>query len=188
VVVVTYPEAAVPPALRRQVIRLQDQAWPPTVPSGLEAWHDPRLRPLSVLLLDGDRVVSALDILSSEIEHAGASYAASGISAMVTDPQERGRGLGRQLAEAARDLMAASGADIGIFTCDRDLRPFYASAGWTWLPGSVLVGGTLEEPFPSDRLDKDVMASFLSPRAQSAAPGFVGVRIGLYPGLIDKLW
>lgn len=143
---------------------------------------------MSVLLLEGDRVVAALDILSKEIEHAGRSFAASGISAMVTDQALRGRGYGRQLAAAARDLMAADGADLGIFTCDRELLPFYEAAGWDCLEGSVLVGGTPEDPFPSDQFDKVTMASFFSDRAVAAAPEFVGVRIELYPGNIDRLW
>lgn len=188
--IVSHPEAQVPPALRRQVVRLQDLAWPPPAasPTPPAPWHDVRLRPLSVLLLDGDRVVSALDILSTEIRHAGLAFAVSGISAMVTDPQARSRGHGRRLAAAARDLMRVSGVDLGVFTCDRELQPFYASAGWTPLPGSVLIGGTPVQPFPSDRLDKVVMASFFSPRAMAAASSFVGARIELYPGLIDKLW
>jgi GNAT superfamily N-acetyltransferase len=186
--IVTYPEPVVPPALRLQVVRLQDLAWPPAEPSGVAAWHDPLLRPLSVLLLDGDRVVSALDILSAQIGHAGQSFAASGISAMVTDPGARGRGFGRRLAEAARELMAASGADLGIFTCDSELQRFYESAGWGCLPGSVLIGGTPEQPFPSDQSNKVVMASFFSVRARRASPGFAAARIELYPGLIDKLW
>ena len=71
------------------------------------------------------------------------------------------------LVVAAREAIAASGADVGIFTCDRPLAPFYESAGWTVLPGTVLVGGTAEEPFPSDQWDKVTLARFFSARAHA---------------------
>lgn len=186
---VSFPEHAVPPDLRRQVVRLQDQAWPSGRPTDPAPWHDPSLRPLSVLLLQDDgRVLSALDILSKDIVHRALPYAASGISAMVTDPDVRGRGHGRRLAAAALEIMRASGADLGVFTCDRDLQPFYESAGWTHLAATVLVGGSPEHPYPSDQLDKVTMASFFSARARAASSSFVGSRIELYPGLIDTLW
>ena len=127
-------------------------------------------------------MLAALDILSKELEHAGERYAASGLSTVVTDEALRGRGHGGRLVAAAHARIAASGADLGIFTCDRPLGPFYESAGWTLLPGTVLVGGTPEAPFPSDQWDKVTLASFFSPRVRQAAERFVGARIGLYPG------
>jgi aminoglycoside 2'-N-acetyltransferase I len=187
--VVSYAEADAPSGLRLQVVRLQDLAWPPETPSGLASSHDPALSAISLLLLDDDdRVLSALDVLSKPLDHAGETFGASGISVMLTDPELRRRGLGRTLAAAARAFMAANGADVGIFTCDAELRSFYESAGWRHLAGSVLVGGTPEEPFPSDTLGKVVMADFFTPKARAAESAFVGARIGLYPGEIDRLW
>lgn len=186
--VVSFPEAEVPRDLRLQMVALQDQAWPAEQPSGCEPWHDPTLRPRSVLLVDGRRVLSALDILSKDIEHSGRRFTASGISAMVTDEMLRGAGYGRRLASAARELMRRDGSDLGIFTCDTPLRRFYESAGWTHLPGTVLIGGTPEDPLPSDRFDKVTVASFFSPGAVSAESWSVGSRIELYPGSIDELW
>jgi aminoglycoside 2'-N-acetyltransferase I len=185
----SFAEADVPTNLRAQVVRLQDLAWPLVAPSGLAAWHDPALNAVSLLLVDDDgRLLSALDILSKPLEHAGETFAASGISAMVTDPDVRGRGHGRALAVAARDFMATNGADLGIFTCDVELRAFYESAGWRHLAGSVLVGGTPQDPFPSDGLDKVVMGDFFTEKGRSAQRTFVGARIELYPGAIDRLW
>lgn len=132
---VAYPEAAVPLDLREQVVAMKDRAWPTGEPPDPAPWLDPSLDPPSVLLVDGDgRVLSALDILSKELTHLGVAYAASGISAMVTDERARGRGHGRRLAVAARELMAERDVDLGIFTCDRPLLGFYASAGWEHLP------------------------------------------------------
>ncbi len=140
-----------------------------------------------LLIDDHDAVVTALDILSKQVRHGGATYSGKGISTMVTDRRRRGAGYGRTLAAAAREMMRAGGADLGIFTCDPDLQPFYELAGWHRLPGAVLIGGTPDEPFPSDVLGKVVMVDFFSDRARAAAGTFTGARIELYSGTIDKL-
>jgi GNAT superfamily N-acetyltransferase len=188
--ILTFPEAEVPRDLRLQVVALQAQAWGTDGPSGPEPHHDPALYPLSVLLVDGERVLAALDILSKDLMHQGETYAASGLSTVVTDRAERRQGHGTWVVRSARELLEARGIDLGIFTCDRPLRMFYERAGWLHLPGTVLVGGTRESPFPSDRsgFDKVTMATFVSARARANADGFIGSRIELYPGEIDRLW
>jgi aminoglycoside 2'-N-acetyltransferase I len=190
--IVTCAEAALADELRVQVFRLQRQAWPRDVTSKFDVHpgpvHDPALVPVSMLLLEDGGVVAALDVLSKQIEHAGETYAASGLSTVVTDEALRGRGYGRTLVTAAREAIEASGADLGIFTCDRELGPFYESAGWQIVPGAVLVGGTPDDPFPSDQWDKVTLARFFSEKAQRNATQFAHARIGLYPGTIDRLW
>lgn len=184
----SHPEAEVPPRLRAQQVGLQDQAWPSDQPSTMDAWHDPALRPVSVLLVENGHVLAALDILSKGITHMGQGYAASGLSAVVTDRTQQGKGYGGRLVEEARRMIASGGADLGIFTCDRPLMAFYERAGWRCLDGTVLVGGTRDAPYPSDLFDKVTMAAFFSARARDAAGSFIGRRIELYPGEIDKLW
>jgi aminoglycoside 2'-N-acetyltransferase I len=186
--ILTYAQDELPAVLRDQVLALHQQAWPSFGDREPGPLHDPLLDPVAMLLVADGRVLAALHILSKRIEHAGSTYAASGLSTVVTDEAERGRGYGRRLVVAARDAIAASGADLGIFTCDRPLGPFYESAGWTILPGTVLVGGTPAAPFPSDQWDKVTLAAFFSERARRAAGRFAGVRIALYPGAFDKLW
>jgi aminoglycoside 2'-N-acetyltransferase I len=190
--IVTCPEAELASDLRVEVFRLQRQAWPRETTSKFDVppgpVHDPALDPVSMLLRVDGRVVAALDILSKRIEHAGESYAASGLSTVVTDEELRGRGYGRSLVTAAREAIEASGADLGIFTCDRELGPFYESAGWQIIPGAVLVGGTPDDPFPSDQWDKVTLARFFTEKAQRSARKFEHARIGLYPGIIDRLW
>ncbi|MGK5730339.1 GNAT family N-acetyltransferase [Streptomyces sp. URMC 124] len=204
--IVAMAEPEMPAELRAQVEALQEQAWPGGGP------HDPALRPVAVLLVAPDGAVrAALDILSKDIVHEGRIYRASGLSAVVTDTAHRGKGYGRRLVAAARELLAGGGAadigvadggaaecgaagrgaaDVGLFTCDRPLQEFYESAGWTALPGTVLIGGTPQDPFPSDQpgFDKVTMAAFFTARAQRDAAAFERSRIGLYPGGIDRLW
>ena len=191
----SFPEAVVPPVLARQVRALQRQAWPDD-PSGPDAGdplvvHDPMLRPVSVLLLDGaEQVVAACDILSKTITHHGRAYAVSGLSAVVVDPARRRQGLGGELVSAGYRLMEVSGVDLSLFSCDRPLAPLYTAAGWRVLEGAVLIGGTPSDPFASDRpgFDKVVLGAFFSAAALVHRADFSGARIGLYPGDIDRLW
>ncbi|MEU5189387.1 GNAT family N-acetyltransferase [Streptomyces klenkii] len=185
--IVTVPEAETPPELRAAAEALREQAWPGGGP------HDPALRPVAMLLVAPDGGVrAALDILSKEIVHGGRTYRASGLSAVVTDTAHRGKGYGRRLVAAAREVIAASGTDVGLFTCDRPLQPFYESAGWRLLPGTALIGGTPRNPFPSDQpgFDKVTMGAFFTARARADADAgaFEQSRIGLYPGETDRLW
>ena len=86
--------------------------------------------------------------------------------------------------------MPKRGIDLGLFTCDRELAGFYERCGWDVLAGTVLVGGTPDEPFPSDRpgFDKVTLAAFFSPAAQASRAAFEHARVELYPGEIDQLW
>jgi aminoglycoside 2'-N-acetyltransferase I len=191
--ILSFPEAATPAGLRVQVRAIQEQAWPSGAGSDVAVdapCHDPALRPLSMLLVDGGTVLAALDILSKEIVHAGRRFWAGGLSTVVTTRQARGRGHGRHLVTAAREEMIAQSLDLGLFTCDRPLQAFYESAGWRALPGAVLIGGTPQAPFPSDQpgFGKVTMADFFSPAGRQAKASFRHCRIELYPGEIDKLW
>jgi aminoglycoside 2'-N-acetyltransferase I len=201
-----WPWEVAPEHIKAQVLALQDAAWPETAPTAgespsgdgragdgrpsaaLAAGHDPALRPVTLVLLAGDIVVATLDVLSKQIEHDGEDWAASGLSAVVTDPAKRGRGHGTQLVAATRAAMRARGADLGIFSCDAGLVPFYVGAGWHELPGAVLVGGTPEDPLATDALGKVVLAEFFSSRARSREASFRDSHIALFPGKIDKLW
>ncbi len=172
---------------------MQEQAWPSDTPAergSLAPIHDAALRPLSMLLVDGDRVLSALDLLFKEIDHAGRMFSAAGLATVVTPMARRGQGHGRLLVSHARRAMQELGVDLGLFTCDRPLRSFYEECGWQTLPGTVLIGGTPDEPFPSDlpEFDKVALGSFFSPAAIAARDAFRGARVLLYSGNIDKLW
>lgn len=187
----SFPQAELPAARRRQLARLRAQAWPVEdgpVEDGPGTEHDPALAPVIMLLVSDDTLLASLAILSKDIEHLGARYSASGLSAVVTDRAHRGRGHGRLLVSAARQAIIASGSDLALFTCDPELAGFYLRAGWTLLAGTVLIGGTPADPLPSDRLAKLTFGSFFSARAVAAAGSLLGARIELYPGDRDRLW
>jgi aminoglycoside 2'-N-acetyltransferase I len=143
-----------------------------------------------MLLIEDDTVLASLDILFKEIAHAGRRYSACGLCTVVTRQELRGRGHGRRLVVAAREAIPALGVDLALFTCDRALQRFYECAGFELLAGAVLIGGTADEPFPSDQpgFDKVTLGAFLSPAARAGRASFEHARIELYPGEIDKLW
>jgi len=188
-----FPEMHTPVGWREQVRQLHEQQWPspPADVTGDNGGsHDPELRPWSMLLIDDDTVLCTLDVLFKEIEHAGYELAAAGLSAVVTHPAHRRKGYGRTLVTRAREALPGLGVDLGLFTCDRELGAFYDQCGWHQLPGTVLVGGTPDEPFPSDQpgFDKITLGAFFTPAAIHARESLIGARIMLYPGAIDKLW
>lgn len=188
--VIVAPIADLPESLATQTREIQEQAWP-TAPGEAASGPDPALAPVAMMLLDDhDVVVASLVILRKQISHAGYDWHAGGLSAVATRADHRGHGHGHELVVAARAEMAAMGLDLGIFTCDRPLLEFYERAGWEELPGAVLIGGTPQEPFPSDQpgFDKVTMGAFFTPIAQAHRESFRHSRIELHSGNIDKLW
>jgi GNAT superfamily N-acetyltransferase len=188
--VLMFDEGAAPPGLRARVVALQRAVSPGITRDITLVTHDQSLQPVTMALVDDGNVVASLDVLSKDLVHAGEAYRASGLSWVMTHPELRHRGYGRRLVAAARAHIEASGADLALFTCDSPLRSFYAGAGWELLQGTVLVGGTPADPFPSDQpgFDKVTFGGFFTARAKKHRDDFVGARIDLYPGPIDKLW
>jgi GNAT superfamily N-acetyltransferase len=185
-----FAAADTPTEYRVQIDALERDAWP-AVPAGTALdGHDPRLNPTTVVLVADTTVLAALTILSKLLVHGDHEYRAGGLSAVVTLSSARRQGHGVQLVETVRTLMSDHGFDIGLFTCDRPLQAFYEKAGWEVLPGTVLIGGTPDAPFPSDQpgFDKVTLGSFFSEPAKMQRASFDHTRIGLYSGSIDKLW
>ncbi|MFJ3923914.1 GNAT family N-acetyltransferase [Streptomyces sp. NPDC090022] len=183
--ILSFAEADVPAGLAAQVAALEDEAWPGATPG-----HDPALAPRALLLVADDGTVAAsLALLFKEIRHAGRTYRAAGLSAVVTRRALRGRGYGARLVAAARrELRGVPGLDVVLFSCDRPLAGLYESAGFTVLPGTVLVGGTPDDPLATDGpgFDKVVLADF--PGAAADPTAFTATRIPLHPGRVDRLW
>lgn len=135
-----------------KIIELENTAWPsdkdPIFPSA------PNTYVSSLVILDDDLAVSHVAILRTTLNHKGNIYLAYGLSEVVTHPDYKGKGLASQLILKARDIM---GENLIIFTCAKDLVPFYEKQGFTSLVGTCFVGGSKEKPFRSDSLGLVVM-------------------------------
>lgn len=85
--------------------------------------------------------------------------------------------------------MIAQPLDLGVLTCDRPLRALYEGAGWSVLPGAVLVGGTRQAlPQRPAQLRQDHDVGLLLGNGPRGVDDVPALRIELYPGEIDKLW
>ena len=175
-------EEDLPGDLLRQTLDALRAEWPGAF-SGAKAdrteLNDPALHAMIFSLLVDGQLASHLSVPRKTIVHRGESYKACGLSGVLTVPAFRGKGYGEWVVRAATVFMEQDGADIGLFTCDPPLRPFYERCGWTLLEGAWLVGGTCARPFPSDTLDKITFARFFSARAQVHEKDFVGAAIWL---------
>jgi hypothetical protein len=105
--ILSFLEHDMPPELRIEQVRLQDQAWPSGEPSGPGPWHDQALRSVSMLLVDGARVVPALDTSSKEI------ICRRTISSL--EPSTGSREGSRVSTEPADEAMVISFRDVAGF-------------------------------------------------------------------------
>lgn len=176
----TYTNDTLPPDLDARVHALLQAEYPDVFVGRMQrSLKDPCTHPTLMLLLDGDEVASYLAIPSKTIRQAGREYKAYGLSTVLTHPTFRRQGYGHRIVTAAREFIAASDADIGAFTCDPPLVDFYVSCGWTLMEGTWLVGGTRENPFPSNELQKCTLMAFFSEKARAHRADFEGVAIYL---------
>ena len=186
--VLSFPQHAVPPALQVQVVALQDQAWP-REPGEPSTDHDPALQPVTMLLVDdrGSRAGLAGHPVQGDHPRRPAlrrqraqrrRHRAVAPQTWLWPPSgHRGPGTDRRQRSGPGHLQLRPGPGL-----------FYRRAGWRILPGTVLIGGTPENPFPSDRFDKVVLAGLFTDHAREHAASFDQARIELYPGEIDRLW
>ncbi|MBM3534140.1 MAG: GNAT family N-acetyltransferase [Alphaproteobacteria bacterium] len=169
---VFYSEA--PPDLRRRFALLRHRADPVLRPMPGETvrdLHDPALSAVSFYTCSGEAVISYAAVLRKTIRHAAQTFEIAGLSAVLTDPEFRGRGFGRRTVAAATRWIGESGADLGLFTCDPPLARFYARAGaWPVAGNIVLIGGRSATALRSDMLGKVVLMRLFTPHAMAAEP------------------
>lgn len=170
-------------ALRRAIADLQHRAAPEvSAPPGdvIAPEHAPELDALSFYLAEGDRVISYAGVVHIPIQHADQGFLVAGLSCVATDPAYQRRGLGARVVAAATQAILDSTADLGLFTCDPPLVPFYTRAGG-WSPASdvVLIGSRYPGALTSLLLQKAVLLRLVSERARRAAPHFARATIDL---------
>jgi aminoglycoside 2'-N-acetyltransferase I len=187
--VLVYPQVNCPRDVRTQIVQLLRAEWPNTFRKDELGWptESSELSPLSIVIIANGRVISHAAVLRKTIKHCGTNYLAFGLSCVVTQRSSRGKGFGRRIIEYATKYMKQENADLGVFTCDSNLEPFYTLKGWEIAPFSPLVGGTIEKPFPSDKLGKVTIVQLFSARAKEDRTRILSrpIVIGLGEG---KLW
>jgi aminoglycoside 2'-N-acetyltransferase I len=172
-----YTEKELPHALKYEIISLLDTIWPEPAneTQNIEkSIHDLSLDPICVMLLSKEgKILSYAAILSKSISHEGNTYQAAGLSCVATQPNQRYFGYGKKVVKVATKIINENKSiDLGLFTCDHNLIPFYSQCGWKILKNSFLIGGSREEPFPSDVLGKTTLIRLLSNKAKENAVDF----------------
>lgn len=163
-----------PDALRHRFALLHqrvdpDDAFAPDGPPPVI--HDPRLDAMSFYAStrSNSEVVSYAAVVRKTIVHAGKRFSIGGLSWVATDPAHRRAGLGARTVSAATQWMAASGLDIGVFTCDPPLARFYARAGdWPTAAHVTLIGSRAAGALRSDTLNKVVLMRLFTAKARAA--------------------
>jgi len=159
--------------LRREIAWLQHRADPAVSPAPREPIppeHDPAFEALSFYIIADQRVVSYAAVVYITIRHAGEPLTAAGLSCVATDPAYRRHGLGSLVVAAATRSILDSTVDLGLFTCDPPLTPFYERAGgWQVVPDVVLLGNQRPDALTSVGLGKAVLMRLVSDRAQRMA-------------------
>ncbi|WP_051229478.1 GNAT family N-acetyltransferase [Paludibacterium yongneupense] len=158
---------------RREALkRLLTRVWPGDEAPDLP-WFDACLEPYSVWIAQNGIALAHAAILHKTVRVGGESFLACGLSCVATDPDFRGRGLGRRVLADATWTLLEGRADFAVFTCDRELLPFYAESGWREADALVLRAGEGAAALSSEHMpDKAVLLRLMSPRARAAAAHF----------------
>lgn len=180
-----FPQEDCPAPLKAQILALMRREWPQAFEgiSGEAPWPDnPRSHPTSFVLLDDDTLISHVAVPWKHIQHAGQTYKAFGLSEVMTHPSYRHQGFGLQLVKEATTFIQKNDPDVGLFTCQPALLPFYTQTGWEHLQNTNLIGGTRERPFRSDSLGLSTLGRFFSDKARQHRSEFEGTDVYLELG------
>ena len=180
-----YPTANLPSALRCQLLSLMRAEWPEGY-SGARQFRD-EVSPegesentVHLVIEERGFLVAHAGVVWRNVEHGARSWVTGGLTGVLTFPDFRHLGFGTQVVEAATRHMKELGADIGLATCDPELRSFYERAGWTPMEGAILAYGDADTPRQVDEL---VIMAFLGRDAQGRRAAFEGqsIFVGKHP-------
>ena len=108
-----------------------------TLPSRFFTWAKPQW---SVLLWDGEELVSRVGLLVRDAVHDNAPKRIGGIGGVATHPAKQGQGLAsKAMREAAKLFHEELKVDYALLFCRDHLVPFYGKLGWKPFEGKVFV-------------------------------------------------
>jgi hypothetical protein len=180
-----YHAAELPPLLECQVRDFVRIVWPdaridkPTAPLG-----PPDRDPIHFIIADGDTLISHAQITTFPIEHAGETYRTAGLGGVMTYPNFRAEGYGKQIVADVTQYIARSDVDFGMLFTAPSLENFYSIHGWVAIPGMIVLVGDKNAPNVRDEF---TMMYPVSERGQQAVKAFAGARVYIGPHLIIRL-
>jgi aminoglycoside 2'-N-acetyltransferase I len=157
-----YPQKEIPPRLKIQILSFLRIMWPKGFVGKyrLRDWISGEdVNGISIMLVEKGILISHAEVVWKYLDHAGKTYKTYGLSGVFTYPDFRGQGYGRRIVEKGTDYILHSGADIGMFHCDKPLKKFYEKYGWSSMETAVTYIGPKEDPVISGEL---LLMMFLS--------------------------
>jgi predicted acetyltransferase len=142
-----YPVDEFPPLLECQVRDFVRIVWPASNVDDRSVPLGPRDRdPVHVVIVDGDTLISHVQLLTFTIDHADESYRVMGVSGVLTYPNFRKHGYGRKVVEAATQYIGAQNVDFGMLFTMPELGKFYGQFGWVQMPNLDILAGDKDAP------------------------------------------
>jgi predicted N-acetyltransferase YhbS len=95
------------------------------------------------------RLVASTGLVVADVEVNGQRFPVVGLGGVIVNAQHRGRGLGRQVVEAALEKARTMGPDFVLLFCHDDRAELYRKLGFEHINREVLVhqpGGYVPTP------------------------------------------
>ena len=121
------------------------------------------------MLVENDLLISQVEVVWKDLEHAGQSYKTYGMTGVLTYPSFREQGYGRQVVDEATKYIESTDADIGMFHCSPTVQGFYAKCGWPPLENAITLKGDPEQPTVSEEV---TLMRFYSEKGRRGKPAF----------------
>ena len=135
----------------------------------LEPESDPRM--MHVVIGKTRELIAYAGIICTTIEHQGAAYKCYGLSGVLTFPANRKKGYGRQIIDAATNLIREDASvDIALLWTATHNVHFYAQHGWEPMPNMLTFEGDPVQPAPHN--DQVRMMLFLSEKGKQGRDTF----------------
>jgi hypothetical protein len=142
-----YPVDELPPLLECQIRDFVRIVWPTSNVDDRSVPLGPRDRdPVHVVIVDGDTLISHVQLLTFNIEHAGENYKVIGVSGVLTYPNFRKGGYGRKVVDESTQYIASKGVDFGMLFTMPELTNFYGKSGWVTVPKLTILVGDKAKP------------------------------------------
>jgi predicted N-acetyltransferase YhbS len=116
--------------------------------AGITLRYQPKER--HVLLRDKDgRLVASSGLLVVDVDAGGERFPVVGLGGVIVNANYRGRGLGREVVEAALGRAVTLGPAFALLFCHEDRAGLYLKLGFAYVDSDVIVeesGGPMRMP------------------------------------------
>jgi hypothetical protein len=122
----------------RQILELQQLAFPQTVEFKTQRWWHTPARPEDrwFLVFEGPRLIGSVRVVHRTIATSGGPRLIGGVANVCSHPEARGSGAAKAAMRATAAYIGRS-ADFGLLGCGTKVHGFYAGLGWADMTDTV---------------------------------------------------